>query len=138
MKTSAGFTLIEIMLVVSIIAVIVAIAIPQLVRSRAGANESNAICALRTISQGQTSFRDNYRRYGQLGELDDDDPPYVDGELADGEKQGYIFATPVVGQFEYQCIATPIIPGKTGTRSFCVDESAAIYEGPCGTGTPIE
>ncbi len=138
MKTSAGFTLIELMLVVAIIAVIAGIAIPQLVRSRAGANESNAIAALRTISQAQTAFRDNYRRYGQLQELDDDDPPYIAEELADGEKQGYKFVTAAVTKFEYQCVATPIVPGKTGTRSFCVDESASIYEGTCASGTPIE
>jgi len=105
-----GFTLIELMIVVAIIAIIAAIAIPNLLRARLAANESSAIASLRTISSAQETFRssivkdqdaDGLGEYGTLSELAGltagagmsapASPPFIDNQLGQGTKSGYNF-----------------------------------------------
>jgi type IV pilus assembly protein PilA len=128
-----GFTLVEIMIVVAIIALLAAIAIPNLLRARHNANEAAAIASLRTISTACESFRaaQTPAEYpDDLAELGDADPPYIDDTLAGGTKQGYTFTYAPVAisgrNYKYTCIANPIDTGTTGTRVFFVDETGVI------------
>src|SRR3989338_271196 len=94
-----GFTLVEIMIVVAIIALLAAIAIPNLLRARHNANESAAIAALRTLSTAEESYRaaqtpPSYS--ADLGDLFDSTPPYIDAALSGAtsstnSRQGYFF-----------------------------------------------
>jgi type IV pilus assembly protein PilA len=129
-----GFTLVEIMIVVAIIALLAAIAIPNLLRARHNANEAAAIASLKTISVACESFRaaQTPPRYpDDLAELGDAEPPYIDDALADAidatnSRQGYWFTYARGGRNEYTCIARPETSGTTGTRVFFVDESGVI------------
>lgn len=140
-----GFTLIELMIVVALIAIIVSIAIPNLLRSRMASNESAAAGAIRTISTGQIGFKeaafadangDGDGDYGTLAQLADPDgggltPGFIDGVLGSGHKLGYTFTVNVTPggpaqAASYTCIAVPIAPGRTGYQQFFVDDSGVI------------
>lgn len=132
-----GFTLVEIMIVVAIIALLAAIAIPNLLRARHNANETAAIGSLRTISTASESYRaaQTPTTYpANLGVLAGAIPPYIDATLGLGTKQGYNFAYALVDANRYTCTASPVTPGTTGTRVFVVNESGVITTG----GQPIE
>lgn len=132
-----GFTLVEIMIVVAIIALLAAIAIPNLLRARHNANETAAIGSMRTISTACESYRAAQSPVtypADLATLGGAAPPYIDATLATGTKQGYSFVYVLVDANQYTCTASPVTSGVTGTRIFFVDESGVISVG----GTPIE
>ena len=92
-----GFTLVEIMIVVAIIALLAAIAIPNLLRARLQANESAAQSALKSIATGEVSYRSANTDYATLTELGAATPAYIDPTLGCAAepclKQGYNFAS---------------------------------------------
>jgi len=148
-----AFTLVEIMIVVAIIALLAAIAIPNLLRARLNANEAASIGNLKTMSTALESYRaaqtpPSYPTVALgiaiLGTLT---PPYIDSVLSSGTKQGYTFTfTPgtdngAVGAPRidtYGVVAAPSVVGSTGNRSFFVDHSGVIRVGTSAAGTPIE
>ena len=97
-----GFTLIELMIVVAIIAIIAAIAIPNMIRARASANEASAIASLRTIASAEVQFKVSGARiinqvpqFGNLNSLGVTDPPILDpilGQSNNPVKSGYQFS----------------------------------------------
>lgn len=124
-----GFTLVEIMIVVAIIALLAAIAIPNLLRARHNANETAAIASLRTISTACESYRaaQTPPTYPTaLTDLSGATPPYIDSVLGSGTKQGYTFSDPAGTTNTYGVTATPQSSGVTGTRIFYVDHSGVI------------
>ncbi|MDP2921816.1 MAG: type II secretion system protein [Candidatus Omnitrophota bacterium] len=134
LRSGRGFTLVEIMIVVAIISLLAAIAIPNLLRARHNANEAAAISALRTISTACESFRaaQTPPTYpANLAALGSATPAYIDGGLAaataaGSAKQGYYYTYALVSANQYTCTATPGVSGTTGTRVFFVDESGVL------------
>jgi type IV pilus assembly protein PilA len=137
MKKNAGFTLIELMIVIAIIAIIAAIAIPNLIEARKGSNEAAAIGALRTLTTAQSLYREGDKDKNNILDYADDlTKLQANGGLIDNvlggattsEKQGYKFhiVSANTGQFTWQAVAEPASPGKSGDRYFYVDESGVI------------
>ena len=143
-----GFSLIELLIVVAIILIIAAIAIPNLLRSRLAANEASAASSVRTIATAQVAYNSTYMAgYGTLAELGSPAVPCVasaaascllDPTLSSGTKSGYnITVTPNgAGNTTFVGAAVPVSPGFTGQRTFCVDETGVIRYDVTGGAAP--
>lgn len=121
-----GFTLVEIMIVVAIIALLAAIGIPNLIRARLSANEAAAETAIRTIHTAAQSYRAvNTSFPSTLASLSSAIPPYIDSILGSGAKNGYNFSVSAATN-TFSSTARPQNFGTSGVRSFFVDESGVI------------
>ncbi len=127
-RREKGFTLIEILVVATIIAMVATIAIPSLRRSKLSANEAASIGALRTLSTAQENFHSTsgFNTYADMADLVGTAPPYIDDALAAGKTPGYIVAVIDSTPESWAALAVPNLYGSTGNRSFYIDQSGVI------------
>ena len=127
-----GFTLVEIMIVVAIIALLAAIAIPNVLRGRTTANESAAIGNLRALVSSLEMWRSVNSAYPNpwtdlFNATPAYGPPSFNVSMANNTVQGYLYRyTALSANAAYNIIAQPATVNRTGTRSFYVDEAATI------------
>jgi type IV pilus assembly protein PilA len=133
-RKAKGFSLIELLIVVAIILIIAAIAIPNFMRARESANESSAVSSIHAVNTAQIAYSSANPGIGFSALLADLGPAgggYIDSSLAAGTKAGYQFtyvqstaSTPSQG---YTFNADPITRGVTGQRSFYSDQNNATH-----------
>ena len=137
-KHQRGFSLIELLVVISIILIILTIAVPQMAKMQANARETGAIATIKTIYAAQVQYQSTFNTFAnsltQLG------PPagaggtegpnaagLISGSLATGNSSGYVFtlaSTPT----GYSVSAVPKTFGSTGRRCFYSDQTGVIRE----------
>jgi prepilin-type N-terminal cleavage/methylation domain-containing protein len=135
-----GFTLVEIMITVAIVALLAAISIPNLLRARLQANEAAAIATIHVVSSACESFRSsqNPTSYpANLPALSNAIPPYLDTVVTTGQRKGYSFVYTFINANQYTLTASPITPNVTGIRVFFVDEAGVIRLNDAA-GLPLE
>ena len=143
-----GFTLIEILIVIAIIGIITASAIPNLHRARMTANEAAAIAACKTVCAAQHDYNNNSYPHSYTSNLSclgsgngAGHVSFIDNRLASGVRQGY--AISLVGPidlgpnnelFSWSASAWPVAYRSTGIRSFYIDSSGIIRGSDAGGG----
>jgi type IV pilus assembly protein PilA len=146
-KRQRGFTLMELLIVMSIMIILMLIAIPNFISMKASANETSAMQSLRAIYQAQIQYQTSFPANGfacslpALGGNASAGPPspqaaqVLQGELAQGQKSGYTFnivnCTKVTVNNQdmytsYEVTAVPQAVGKSGHKGFCIDQAGEI------------
>jgi type IV pilus assembly protein PilA len=156
MQKQKGFSLIELLIVVAIILIIAAIAIPNLLRARIAANESSAVASVRSFNTAEVTYTTTYPTVGYAAARTDLGQPaagcpgtgptqtgacLVDGVLTTGLKSGYDFdalGTKSAGSTinnQYAVGAAPDLYNQTGVRGFCAVQDGVIKFDPNTGGT---
>lgn len=151
LRGKRGFSLIELLIVIGIILVLAALAIPTLLRARISANEASAVSAVRSIHSAQLQYQQYYPTIGYADDIAKLGPPPSGSAPTPAQanlldfllgcasqpctKSGYKFTidqasgTPVSS---FRITAVPQAPGKTGNRGFCSTEPGVITSDPSG------
>ena len=124
MKREQGFSLIELLVVVGILMIIMAIAIPGLRRARSNANAGSAIQSLRTLTTAEYLYERKFKQYATLAQLAPEGT--IDSHLGNGLKSGYSFTLTLTPDNKHFSISATPLEDPANLVHYFVDDSAVI------------
>lgn len=127
-RNNKGFTLVEIMIVVAIIALLAAIAIPNLLRAKISANDALAKSTLRSLSTASETYATaNTGNYPtNISSLTGATPPYLNTAYCGQTLSGYVYDCSGMGAGGYTITATPVTVGTSGTTTWTVTTGGVL------------
>ena len=136
----SGFTLVELLIVISIVVILMLVLIPQLTSARIAGNETAARADLKNITAAELSYATSFPEKGftcNFSDLTNGPSGFLDKSLAGGSQAGYVFTfsgcSSKGGAVNYyQLVAQPQVVGKTGRASFCTDVNGSVTSDPTG------
>lgn len=122
----AAFTLVEVMIVVGVIALLTAVAIPNLLRARMLANDAIAQATLKSIGRSIETYRLTNDAYpASVDTLTDATPPYLNEDYFAGTRSGFVYEN-TVDTGSYTITATPAALGRTGSTTFTITTGGVL------------
>ena len=135
-RRAQGFTLFELMVVVTVVALIAAFAIPALLGSLKGGKEASTISALKTIASVSEQYSIRFGGYADsLNRLTT--TGYLDSLFGSGTRSGYTYAYNAT-RYSWECSAMVEDPGITGDRNFYTTQAGVIYVSLSGPATSAD
>ena len=131
-----GFSLIELLIVISIILIIITVAVPKFQKAQMGARELGAIKAIQTLHQAQVQYQSQFGRYACTlketgpsvsGPASPSAADLIGDDLSSGEISGYRF-TLTCSAGGYHITAAPVVFGASGNRTFYSDQTMVIHQ----------
>jgi type IV pilus assembly protein PilA len=143
-----GFSLIELLIVVAIILIIAAIAVPNFLRSKIAANQSSAVGSMRSLNTACVAYITTYGQFPAAltnlgpvasgGTVSSTSADLIDSVLAAGSKSGYTFTYAAgTSNQSYSLTASPIAQGSSGQNMYYTDQSGLIRVDTSGTGATV-
>ena len=131
-KIKKAFTLVESLIVVAIIALLAAIVMPNLLRAKMTANDTDAAMTLKTMATASDTFaishQGNYP--ATVGDLTSSTPRYLNRDYTASPFRGYEFACAFFAQ-GYTCTATPTSCNQTGSKQYTITTGAILTHSDC-------
>jgi type II secretion system protein G len=125
LKKIKGFTLVEILIVIAIIAILAAIAVPNLLRARINANDASAKATLKTISNALENYMSTNQNYPpETTSLLGVTPPYLQKDYFTGTHNGFTFSASL-NNYDYVVVATPV-NSSMGTTSITLTTGGIV------------
>lgn len=157
-RKQSGFSLIELLIVVAIILIIAAIAVPNFLRAKMAANESSAASSVRTTYTAEITYYNAYPQIGYAAKIQDlggAEPctqsstsacmipdPLSTAFVGSTGKSGYVFAATGISSGgatndTFVVGSAPVNPGVTGIKMFCTTNDGTIRNSLTSSGTPV-